>query len=334
MRGTGELTDTDRGWLGQIEDATTGLSYLNARYYDPSIGRFLSPDPLLNASDPRRLDAYMYANNNPTVYSDASGLEPRAWDDGRIVGAPGTGGISAEDARAASRKAAERAESWDKLVESYGINAPKTAPLNAAPRMCEVTAPPSHFTQGTPASPSPPGPALDDPMTKLFDRATTWVQYEAMANWRRVQNLPQSGWDAVTATILLEEGVAAYQIWLNDAELLNEGDYCGTEAECLTGGRTPWGSTSAITLGHTVTAGVDMDAFDAGVIEHEMQHVYDIENLGALSFYAAYGVEYVTLRHLGLQGQDAYETINFESRAYAVGNNAALTPRGGWQSGW
>ncbi len=72
-RGTEDL-DIDRGWLGQVEDTDTGLTYLNARYYDPVLSRFLSPDPLMDPGDPRTLDAYRYAENNPVAYTDASGL--------------------------------------------------------------------------------------------------------------------------------------------------------------------------------------------------------------------------------------------------------------------
>jgi RHS repeat-associated protein len=72
-RGTEDL-DIDRGWLGQVEDTDTGLTYLNARYYDPVLSRFLSPDPLMNPGDPRTLDAYRYAENNPVSFTDASGL--------------------------------------------------------------------------------------------------------------------------------------------------------------------------------------------------------------------------------------------------------------------
>jgi RHS repeat-associated protein len=72
-RGTDALT-VDRGWLGQTEDTDTALTYLNARYYDPVLGRFLSPDPLMNPGDPRTLDPYRYADNNPVVFTDPSGL--------------------------------------------------------------------------------------------------------------------------------------------------------------------------------------------------------------------------------------------------------------------
>jgi RHS repeat-associated protein len=69
----------ERGWLNQVADAT-GLTYLNARYYDPLLGRFLSPDPLMNPGDPRTLDPYRYADNNPVVYTDATGLSPSCGD--------------------------------------------------------------------------------------------------------------------------------------------------------------------------------------------------------------------------------------------------------------
>ncbi len=72
----GDHLNTDRGWLGQTEDATTGLTYLNARYYDPVLARFISPDPLLNPADPKTLDPYRYADNNPVLFTDASGMSP------------------------------------------------------------------------------------------------------------------------------------------------------------------------------------------------------------------------------------------------------------------
>ncbi|NTV38426.1 MAG: RHS repeat-associated core domain-containing protein [Demequinaceae bacterium] len=84
LRGDDNLA-LSRGWLGQVEDRVsgedgetgTGLTYLNARYYDPVLGRFLSPDPLMNPGDPKTLDPYRGADNNPVVFTDATGLAPR-----------------------------------------------------------------------------------------------------------------------------------------------------------------------------------------------------------------------------------------------------------------
>ncbi|MBN2176103.1 MAG: hypothetical protein JW722_00425, partial [Demequinaceae bacterium] len=73
-RGSDQL-DIEHGWLNQVTDESdTGLIYLNARYYDPILSRFLSPDPLMNPGDPRTLDPYRYADNNPILFQDASGL--------------------------------------------------------------------------------------------------------------------------------------------------------------------------------------------------------------------------------------------------------------------
>ena len=82
VRGAGTPAENDKlpiskGWLNQVSDeASTGLVYLNARYYDSGSSRFVSPDPLMNPADPKTLDAFRYADNNPVTYTDASGLGP------------------------------------------------------------------------------------------------------------------------------------------------------------------------------------------------------------------------------------------------------------------
>ncbi|MFI6291209.1 RHS repeat-associated core domain-containing protein [Nonomuraea sp. NPDC050790] len=75
-RGADDLPFTDRGFLGKTEDASTGLDYLSARYYDPSLGRFVSTDPLLEVSKPQWINPYSYAGNNPIGASDPTGLRP------------------------------------------------------------------------------------------------------------------------------------------------------------------------------------------------------------------------------------------------------------------
>ena len=64
---------TDRRFTGQKSDAT-GLLYYNARYYDPTLGTFISPDSLV--PDPGRVidyNRFLYARGNPLEYSDPSG---------------------------------------------------------------------------------------------------------------------------------------------------------------------------------------------------------------------------------------------------------------------
>jgi RHS repeat-associated protein len=71
---TGSDFATNRGFLGQVEDSSTQLSYLNARYYDPSTGIFASADPVSDTSQQKSLNPYTYASGNPETMSDPSGL--------------------------------------------------------------------------------------------------------------------------------------------------------------------------------------------------------------------------------------------------------------------
>ncbi len=59
-------------YAGAHYDAETGLYYMKFRYYDPRIGRFLTPDPYsIVASGP---NLYTYVKNNPVNYADPQGL--------------------------------------------------------------------------------------------------------------------------------------------------------------------------------------------------------------------------------------------------------------------
>lgn len=61
-------------YTGGIYDETTGLYYLNARYYDPENGRFLTEDTYRGElKEPDTLHLYVYCKNNPINYVDPSG---------------------------------------------------------------------------------------------------------------------------------------------------------------------------------------------------------------------------------------------------------------------
>jgi RHS repeat-associated protein len=66
----------DKGFVGGTTDTATGLTNLGVREYDPTLGRFLSADPVLEASDPNQIGGYAYAGNNPVTLSDPSGAIP------------------------------------------------------------------------------------------------------------------------------------------------------------------------------------------------------------------------------------------------------------------
>ncbi|PZF79455.1 hypothetical protein C1I92_31040 [Jiangella anatolica] len=67
---------TDRGFHTGIEDDATGLIQMGARAYDPTIGRFLSVDPIIDHTMPQQMNGYAYANNSPITNSDPTGLIP------------------------------------------------------------------------------------------------------------------------------------------------------------------------------------------------------------------------------------------------------------------
>ena len=63
-----------RGFTGHEHLPWFGLVNMNARLYDPLVGRFLSPDPLVQLPDnTQNYNRYSYALNNPLKYVDTSG---------------------------------------------------------------------------------------------------------------------------------------------------------------------------------------------------------------------------------------------------------------------
>lgn len=71
-----------KGYIGGTKDDTTNLTNLGARQYQPTTGRFISPDPILDQTSPQQWNAYAYSNNNPVNLSDPSGLRPPGKCDG------------------------------------------------------------------------------------------------------------------------------------------------------------------------------------------------------------------------------------------------------------
>ncbi|MCP9229980.1 hypothetical protein NMG46_06935 [Mesorhizobium sp. LMG 17147] len=88
---------TQKSYIGERFDPETGLLYLNARYMDPVLGRFISPDdwdPTLPGVGTNR---YAYAQNDPINKSDPNGhaVDPNAGKD--PLGEDGGGTKAADD---------------------------------------------------------------------------------------------------------------------------------------------------------------------------------------------------------------------------------------------
>ena len=65
------------GQAGQQHETEIGLDYYIARFYDPYLNRFLSPDSIVpDPYNPLDWDRYSYARNNPLRYTDPDGHLP------------------------------------------------------------------------------------------------------------------------------------------------------------------------------------------------------------------------------------------------------------------
>ena len=64
----------DFKWTGNWDNAEVGLVYMNSRYYAPTLGRFLSPDPRTIHRLQGDPNPYEYCEGNPIARSDPSGL--------------------------------------------------------------------------------------------------------------------------------------------------------------------------------------------------------------------------------------------------------------------
>lgn len=61
-------------YTGKEWDDSTGLYFYEARYYDATLGRFISADTLVpNPGNPQDFNRYTYGNNNPILFNDPTG---------------------------------------------------------------------------------------------------------------------------------------------------------------------------------------------------------------------------------------------------------------------
>ncbi|MCP9489713.1 MAG: polymorphic toxin type 24 domain-containing protein [Solirubrobacteraceae bacterium MAG38_C4-C5] len=120
----------------QYTDRETGLQYLRARYYDPTTAQFLTRDPITAQTRA----PYTYANNNPTNYSDPTGLISIGDIGGALLDAgqaAGEGAVGAADGASfgvASRALGAVGVNVNRCSTLYriGNNAPIPSPLKVA----------------------------------------------------------------------------------------------------------------------------------------------------------------------------------------------------------
>src|SRR5690606_1401141 len=73
-RYTWGTTPTDYRFTGQRQTESLGLYHMGARWYDPYLGRWLSPDSIVpEPGNPQSLNRYSYAKNSPVRFVDPTG---------------------------------------------------------------------------------------------------------------------------------------------------------------------------------------------------------------------------------------------------------------------
>ena len=78
VAGARQTYDWNGAWGYRNEALTGGLQKVGVRWYDPTVGRFLQPDPWLgDIYEPLTLNAYGYCVNDPIQLVDPDGLQLR-----------------------------------------------------------------------------------------------------------------------------------------------------------------------------------------------------------------------------------------------------------------
>jgi RHS repeat-associated protein len=127
LSATGSLVQS-KDYIGERLDEETGLLYLNARYYDPVLGRFLAADPSDPTSPGVGVNRYAYAGNDPVNFRDPLGLEfgtneERGYgDDGRGSSCCGGGFPDSEDVLSDYFDA--RSDYYDEFNRAIGTEEP------------------------------------------------------------------------------------------------------------------------------------------------------------------------------------------------------------------
>jgi RHS repeat-associated protein len=127
------------GYTGKPYDADLDLSYMGARYYSPTYGRFLGMDPVeFDPNNIHSFNRYAYANNNPYRYVDKDGRIP-SLAVGTLIIATGllvaanyntnpAAQQSADQAVRAASAAVQKLGNWLRADAAEGADSPSNPP--------------------------------------------------------------------------------------------------------------------------------------------------------------------------------------------------------------
>jgi len=116
------LLPSGPGYAGHVFDPDAELSYMQARYYDPSVGRFLSVDPkTAMAGVPDTFSSYAYVSDNPINRTDPTGTYAcdTAKDKDQCEAISKARARAANAARSYSRRSPQ-GKALNKILDFYG----------------------------------------------------------------------------------------------------------------------------------------------------------------------------------------------------------------------
>ena len=140
----------------------SGFYYLQSRYYDPVIGRFINADATEIIFDSRqnqlRYNLFAYCDNNPVNFIDPGGFHPLAAIGADMLFRLGAAALALIASFMIVEHADEIVAGAGAIVESIAAPA-VTAPVATAPPPSTAAPPVSRPSTGgsTPANPPPPG---------------------------------------------------------------------------------------------------------------------------------------------------------------------------------
>ena len=100
-------------FTGAVQDSSTGLYYMNSRFYNPSTARFLTQDTYTgNAYEPWTQHLYSYCGNDPINYTDPTGHMREGLDDSNYYDSKAV-------ASSSGSQGTGRRNLWDEFVDGY-----------------------------------------------------------------------------------------------------------------------------------------------------------------------------------------------------------------------
>lgn len=214
---------TPRGYTDHEHVDNLGIIHMNGRVYDPVLGRFLSPDPVVQAPyDGQSLNRYAYVRNNPLRYWDPTGFNcvGQASTDGECLEEVIVQGSSLPGWQSDLLFVLSRAADW------FSQSSTSTNRIASAPGISSVT----------PDNSIPPPPPIEGPVP-----VATTVTASSLPSAAGLGAAPALAWSRAVRTrvlssrslLLLGAGGALASILASPSEISETSDLLDENGEPL-----------------------------------------------------------------------------------------------------